>query len=98
MASHFCWSAEELRIQLRISPRASRDQVGSLMGERLKIAITAPPVDGKANQHLQQFLAKQFGVSRSQVSIESGLSHRDKTVCIRNPTRLPQPFLITKPS
>ena len=73
MASHFRWSAEELRLQLRISPRASRDQVGSLMGERLKIAITAPPVDGKANQHLQQFLAKQFGISRSQVSIESGL-------------------------
>ena len=66
------------------------------MGDRLKVAITAPPVDGKANQHLLKFMAKQFGVSRSQVAVVSGMSSRDKTICIQHPKKLPESFQVAE--
>ncbi|MCL4115596.1 UNVERIFIED_CONTAM: hypothetical protein GTU68_058643 [Idotea baltica] len=64
------------------------------MGDRLKIAITAPPVDGKANKHLVKFLAKQFKVAKSQINIVSGETDRDKTVQIEAPGCLPEKFQI----
>jgi len=91
---HYRWDDDDLLIQLRISPRASRDQVGAVMGNRIKISITAPPVDGKANKHLVKWLAKRFGVSQSQVEIESGLSSRDKSLRIHSPAKLPDGFEI----
>ena len=65
-----------------------------MMGDRLKISITAPPVDGKANAHLVKFLAGQFGVAKSQVSIVSGESGRDKTVRVSQPARVPVEYLV----
>jgi len=95
MDKHYHWDEHDLILRLRISPRASRDQIGSLMGVRLKISITAPPVDGKANSHLLKCLAQQFGVSTSHVTLERGPSGRDKTVRVRNPKRLPAEFQLT---
>ena len=51
--------------------------------------ITAPPVDGKANQQLIQFLSKSFKVSKSQVKLLSGDSSRHKRFCIQSPQKLP---------
>ncbi|MEZ6127710.1 MAG: DUF167 family protein [Planctomycetaceae bacterium] len=90
--THYRWSGEELTLRLRITPRSSADQVLGLMADRLKVAITAPPVDGKANAHLVKFLSKQFGVAKSQVMLVSGETGRDKTVCIVAPTKLPEVF------
>ncbi len=93
---HFRWDGADLLIHLRISPRASRDQVAGLMGDRLRISITAPPVDGKANAHLEKFIGKQLGVAKSLVAVVSGKSSRDKTVRITDPQILPELFLVTR--
>ena len=86
------WQGEALLLTLRVQPRASRDEFVAPHGEGYKVRITAPPVDGKANEHLIGFLAKAFGVSRSQVTLESGESGRNKRFRIQSPTRFPVPI------
>ncbi|MBU2112548.1 MAG: YggU family protein [Gammaproteobacteria bacterium] len=81
--------ADNLRLKLYIQPKASRDGWLGLHGDELKLAITAPPVDGKANAHLQKFLAKSFAVAKSAVVIEKGQLGRHKTVLIVSPRQLP---------
>ena len=56
----------------------------------LKVRITAPPVDGKANEHLIKFIAKQFGVARRNVKLISGETGRNKRIAIAYPKVLPQ--------
>lgn len=82
-------TGDDLLIRLYIQPKASRDQIVGLHGEELKIAITAPPVDGKANAHLSKFLAKQFRIAKGQVLIEKGMQGRHKQVRIENPREIP---------
>lgn len=80
---------DDLVIRLYIQPKASRDQIVGLHGDELKVAVTAPPVDGQANAHLTKFLAKQFRVAKSLVIIEkanSGGTNRLKS-SIRNTSR-----------
>ena len=79
----------DLRLKLYIQPKASRDDWVGCYGDELKLAITAPPVDGKANSHLQKFLAKSFAVAKSQVVIEKGETGRHKTVLVISPNQLP---------
>lgn len=59
-----------LVLRLYIQPKASRDSIVGLHGDEVKVAITAPPVDGQANSHLTKFLGKQFRVAKSQIVIE----------------------------
>ena len=82
-------TGENLRLKLYIQPKASRDSWAGLHGDELKLAITAPPVDGKANAHLQKVLAKDFAVAKSAVVIEKGQLSRHKTVLIIAPKQLP---------
>nr|WP_113864916.1 DUF167 family protein YggU [Brenneria salicis]NMN90659.1 hypothetical protein [Brenneria salicis ATCC 15712 = DSM 30166]RBP66846.1 hypothetical protein DES54_10254 [Brenneria salicis ATCC 15712 = DSM 30166]RLM32172.1 YggU family protein [Brenneria salicis ATCC 15712 = DSM 30166] len=82
-------SNDALIIRLYIQPKASRDQIIGLHGDELKVAITAPPVDGQANAHLTQFLAKQFRVAKSLVIIEKGELGRHKQIKIINPQVIP---------
>ncbi len=65
-----------------------------MMGDRLKISITAPPVDGKANSYLTAIVAKEFGVAKSLVTIVSGDTGRDKTIRITDPAKWPEAFRI----
>ena len=83
------YEGEDLRLKLYIQPKASRDNIVGLHGEELKVAITAPPVDGKANAHLIQYLAKQFKVAKRHVQIEKGELGRHKSVRIISPTLIP---------
>lgn len=78
-----------LVIRLYIQPKASRDQVVGLHGDELKIAITAPPVDGQANAHLIKYLAKQFRVAKGAVILEKGELGRHKQIRIINPQHIP---------
>ncbi len=55
--------ADDLLLRLVLQPKASRDAFVGLLGDELKVAITAPPVDGQANKHLIKFLSKQFKVT-----------------------------------
>ncbi len=76
-------------LRLYIQPKASRDSIIGLHGDELKVAITAPPVDGQANAHLVKYLAKQFRVAKSQVVIEKGELGRHKQVKIIEPQQIP---------
>ncbi|WP_333853941.1 MULTISPECIES: DUF167 family protein YggU [unclassified Leclercia] len=81
--------ADGLVLRLYIQPKASRDSIIGLHGDEVKVAITAPPVDGQANAHLVKYLAKQFRVAKSQVLIEKGELGRHKQVKILNPQQIP---------
>ena len=63
-----------------VQPRASRTKVGPIHDGRLKLAITAPPVDGEANAAVVELVAKQLGVAKSAVEVITGASSRRKTV------------------
>lgn len=79
-----------LTMQLQVQPGSKSESVIGLHGERLKIRLQTPPVDGRANSRLLEFLADQFGVSRVAVRITHGRSGRAKTVVINNPVRWPE--------
>ncbi len=71
-------------IKLRVSPGAKRSSIEGAYGEdSLKLRVAAPPVDGKANEEAERFLAKVLGLPRSEVAIVRGASGRDKTVLVR---------------
>lgn len=83
------WQDAALMLDLQIQPGAARDEIVGLHGERLKIRITAPAVDGRANAHLIDYLATSFGTSRSAVLILRGATARSKTVRIDAPQIIP---------
>ena len=74
--------ADGVSLQIKVVPRAARNEIGEVLGDRLKIKIAAPPVDSAANEELVAFLAKRLGVSRSAVQITHGQTSRNKTVLI----------------
>ena len=88
--SYFRWDGEDLILDCHLQPKASSDEFAGLHGERLKIRISAPPIDGRANAQLLAFIAKAFGVAKSQVSLDSGDSSRQKRVRIQAPRQLPE--------
>ena len=68
------------RISLRVQPKASKDRIISKTEEGWKIALTAPPVDGKANQACLAFLSKLLHVPRASIHIVRGETSRQKLV------------------
>ena len=76
-----------LTLDIQVVPRASRAGVGPLVGERLRVAVTAPPVDGAANAAVIEALAEAFGVRKSAVTIVRGERGRPKTVQVAGVTR-----------
>lgn len=83
------WQGDDLLLSIHIQPRASRDEIIGQHGDSLKIRITSPPVDGKANSHLIRYLAKQFAVPKADITLISGNSSRSKRLRIHAPARLP---------
>lgn len=79
----------DIVLQVLVQPRASRERFGEVVGDRIKITLTAPPVEGAANEALCAFLAKQFGVPKSRVVLESGETGRRKRARIVAPVKLP---------
>ena len=69
-----------IRLSIRLQPRSSRNEIAGLQGDRLKIRITAPPVEGMANEALIEFLSESLNISRRNVCIVSGHSSRNKIV------------------
>ncbi len=74
---------EGCTFRVRVLPRSKRDEVVGLHGDALKIRLTAPPVKGKANRALREFLAERLGVSPSAVEILSGHTSRQKRVRVK---------------
>ncbi|MFP6614967.1 MAG: DUF167 domain-containing protein [Candidatus Hydrogenedentota bacterium] len=69
-------------LHLRVQPKASRNQLIHESSGKLRLAITAPPADGKANKAAIVYIAKTFGVPRRCVRILSGEKSREKSVFI----------------
>lgn len=70
----------DVLIDVIVVPRSSRTRIVDVFDNRLKIQLTAAPVDGKANAALVEFLAGALGVSKAQVEVVGGASNRRKTV------------------
>jgi uncharacterized protein (TIGR00251 family) len=88
-APWYHWDGEHLLLSVYVQPKASRDLIDGVHGDRLKVRITAPPVDGRANAHLLDFLAGVFGVPRRRVTLLAGETGRAKRIRIERPARLP---------
>ncbi len=85
----YYWEGTDLILQVRVQPRAGRDEITGLQAGRLRVRLTAPPVDGKANLHLCRFLAEAFAVPPSRVTLIAGATSRDKRLRISAPRHLP---------
>jgi uncharacterized protein (TIGR00251 family) len=77
------------RIEVRLQPRAPRDEIVGWRGGRLVVRVTAPPVDDRANLALCRLIAKRAGVPRSAVRVATGRRSRDKVVEVRGLDALP---------
>jgi uncharacterized protein (TIGR00251 family) len=75
-----------LVVDVLVQPRASRAGVGPVVGDRVRVSVTAPPVDGKANAAVIEAVAEAFGVRRADVSIVRGETGRRKTLRIAGAT------------
>ena len=67
-------------VSVRVQPGAKKDAVVGVHGGAVKIALNAPPVDGKANEALIAFIAEKVGLPRARVSLVSGMTNRSKVV------------------
>ena len=74
---------EAFLLDVLVQPRASRARIGPVHEGRLKVAVTAPPVDGEANRAVLELLARSLGVARGQLEVVRGESSRRKTVRVR---------------
>jgi uncharacterized protein (TIGR00251 family) len=71
---------ESALLSVHAQPRARRDEVVGWQGTTLRLRVTAPPTDGRANQAVILLLAKALGVPRSSIEVVSGAASRDKLV------------------
>ncbi len=76
-------TAQGAQFALRVQPRASRNGLAGVVGDAIKLAITAPPVEGRANQAVIDFLADWFRVPKSSIVIVSGETGRNKRIAVR---------------
>lgn len=90
-------SAAGVRVRLKVTPKAKRNQIGGLLdepsdgsgggGKALKVSVTTAPEDGKANAAVIALLAEEWGVAKSAISVVAGATDRRKLVEIRGPSQ-----------
>jgi uncharacterized protein len=83
------WDGADLILRVQVQPRASCDEFAGIHAGALKVRLTSPPVDGKANAALIAFLAESFGVAKRQVTLLKGESGRTKQLRVQAPVRFP---------
>ena len=76
-------TADGVVISVRVQPRAASNQTAGLHDGAIKLRLTAPPVEGVANKACLAFLAKTLGLARSNLTIVSGQTGRNKQILIR---------------
>lgn len=76
-------------LDVHAQPGAKRSEIAGLHGERLKVRIAAPAVDGRANEALERYLAECLGVPRTVVRVVKGDRSRDKRVAVDAPDAAP---------
>ena len=82
---HMGWileTKEGVILTIRAIPRTSKNEIQGLHGDALKVRLRAPPVDGKANEALLDFLSKTLGVPRRQLALVSGQTSRQKRIAV----------------
>ncbi len=73
---------KETLIKVYLQPKSSKNEVAGPYRDGIKVKVTAPPVEGKANEALIRFLAKEYGIPPSCIEIIKGLHSREKTLKI----------------
>ena len=76
-------TTDGVRFKVRVQPRASRNQVVGWMADYLNIRLTAPPLEGEANDQLVSFLAQQLGVPRASIQLLTGRASRSKVIEVK---------------
>jgi len=86
----FCnWDGDTLVVNILGTPGASRDAIGKVKGQQLKVSVTEAPRVGKATGHMVRFLAAEFGVARSDIEVVFGRKNVNKQLRIKAPKVLP---------
>ena len=80
-------SGGALRFAVRVQPRASRSAIEGVHGDALKVRLSAPPVDGAANEALVELLARALGISRRDVRVVAGATSRAKVIEVEGVAR-----------
>lgn len=75
-----------VRVAIRVTPRSSRARIEGVVGGRLVLRVTAPPVDQAANEAIVELLAQTLRVPRSAVAVVAGLRSKQKIVELRGVT------------
>jgi uncharacterized protein len=73
-------TASAITFSVRLHPRAKKNAITGFVGDAIKLSLTAPPVDGKANAACIEFFAKTLNVPRSSVTIAAGATSRNKVI------------------
>jgi hypothetical protein len=83
-AEFFRWAGDDLLLTVRAQPKAAKAGIAGLHGAALKVRLTAPPAEGKANQALTRLLAGELDCAPSDITVERGAKGKDKTVRVTN--------------
>lgn len=84
---HLRADASGVSFAVRVHPRAKKNAITGEVGDALKVSLTTPPVDGRANEACVEFFAKLLNVPRSSVSIASGQTSRNKVIRVAGVNR-----------
>jgi uncharacterized protein (TIGR00251 family) len=88
MKSFYAWDGDVLVLNILGTPSAKKDVIGKPKGNQLKISVTANPVGGRATDYMVKWLAKEFGVSKSDIEVVFGRMNINKQLRIKNPQKL----------
>ncbi|HKS71772.1 MAG TPA: DUF167 domain-containing protein [Terriglobales bacterium] len=75
-------SASGVTFSIKVHPRARKDAIAGQLGDALKLSLTAPPIDGRANHACIEFFANLLKLPRSSITIASGQNSRNKVIHI----------------
>ena len=90
--SFFCWEGDTLVVNILGKPSARKDAIGKPKGNQLKVSVTAAPEQGRATDHMDDFLAGEFGVPAKAITVVFGRTSVHKQLRIKAPARLPDVF------
>jgi len=90
VTSSFChWEGDTLVLNILGRPRARKTKIGKIIGKQLEIHVAENPLRGRATAHLVKFLAEEFQVAESAITVVFGVYNVNKQLRITAPTRLP---------
>ena len=89
MSSFCCWDGDTLVLNILGRPRAKKTKIGKVIGKQLEFHVAENPVRGRATAHLVKFLAEEFQVPESAITVVFGVYNVNKQVRIKSPKSLP---------